>query len=583
MEKFLHIVCRLGNLRPGAVVVVTTVRALKHHGEDPDGGLDAVERGAANLERHIGIVREFGLEPIVAVNRRPEDTDEECDFVRRLALDFGAHGAELNEAYAKGGEGATALAEAVVAAVEQPNDFHYLYDLDAPIAEKIETIATRVYKAKGVNFLPAALQKIERYTKDGLDRVPICMAKSHLSLSHDPELLNAPTDFTLPVRDLRAYTGAGWIVALCGDMQTMPGLRRDSRLPQRRHRRRRDDARPVLRAAAASRGRTGPALRRRAAIPGVPDRPARLVRRAYIPPDMAVVIDGTRLAGELREKAELELAALARERVKPGLATILTGDDYAAHAYERRLRRIAEELGCRYVSETLPGDVEEADMLALVGKLNADPRVSGILILRPIPRQVSEAQVYRTLNPLKDIEALHPENAGLLALGQPRFTPSTPASAFYLLDRYVEECGGRPSTFYNGLELVLVGRSNNVGKPAMWLGLARNATVSSCHQYTSQAGRLEEHTRRADILVVAAGVPGLVGAEMVKEGVIAVDVGINPIADPETGKTRLVGDLDYESVAAKAAAITPVPGGVGPVTDVWLLRNTIRAAGLQAA
>ena len=307
------------------------------------------------------------------------------------------------------------------------------------------------------------------------------------------------------------------------------------------------------------------------------------MRRAYIPPDVAVVIDGARLAGELREKAELELAALARERVKPGLATILTGDDYAAHAYERRLRRIAGELGCRYVSETLPGDVEEADMLALVGKLNADPRVSGILILRPIPRQVSEAQVYRTLNPLKDIEALHPENAGLLALGQPRFTPSTPASAFYLLDRYVEERGGRPSTFYNGLELVLVGRSNNVGKPAMWLGLTRNATVSSCHQYTSQAGRLEEHTRRADILVVAAGVPGLVGAEMVKEGVIAVDVGINPIADPETGKTRLVGDLDYESVAAKAAAITPVPGGVGPVTDVWLLRNTIRAAGLQAA
>jgi len=296
---------------------------------------------------------------------------------------------------------------------------------------------------------------------------------------------------------------------------------------------------------------------------------------------MTTVIDGRRLAEELREKAELEVAALAREGVSAGLATVLPGDDYAAQAYERRLRRIAEELGCRYVSETLPADVEEADMLALVGKLNADPRVSGILILRPIPPQVSEAQVYRTLNPLKDIEALHPENAGLLALGQPRFTPSTPASAFYLLDRYVEETGRRPSTFYNGLELVLVGRSNNVGKPSLWLGLARNATVSSCHQFTSQAGRLEEHTRRADILIVAAGVPRLVDGSMVKEGVIAVDVGINPVPDPETGKTTLVGDLDYESVAVKAEAITPVPGGVGPITDVWLLRNTIRAATLQ--
>lgn len=298
---------------------------------------------------------------------------------------------------------------------------------------------------------------------------------------------------------------------------------------------------------------------------------------------MAHVIDGTELAAELQEKAALELAALRRERLQPGLATVLVGDDYAARAYERRLRRHAEELGCRYTSEALPADVEEADVLAIVGKLNADPRVSGILILRPLPPQVSEASVYRTLHPLKDIEALHPENAGLLALGQPRFTPSTPASVFYLLDRYVEETGRRPSTFYNGLELVLVGRSNNVGKPALWLGLARNATVSSCHQHTSSAGRLSEHTRSADILVVAAGVPNLVDGSMVKDGVIAIDVGINPVPDPETGRTRLVGDLDFESVAKRAEAVTPVPGGVGPITDVWLLRNTIRAAGLLSA
>jgi methylenetetrahydrofolate dehydrogenase (NADP+) / methenyltetrahydrofolate cyclohydrolase len=296
----------------------------------------------------------------------------------------------------------------------------------------------------------------------------------------------------------------------------------------------------------------------------------------------AHVIDGNRLAGRLRAVVEQGASELAADGIRPGLATVLVSEDYAAAAYERRLRRVAEELGCRYTSEVLAPDVEEADVLALVGKLNADPRVSGILILRPLSSQVPEADVYRTLDPYKDVEAVHPENAGLLALGQPRFTPSTPASVFYLLDSYVEESGRDPATFYNGLDLVLVGRSNNVGKPALWLGLARGATVVSAHHFTSAAGRLGEHTTRADILVVAAGVPGFVTGDMVKEGVIAIDVGINPVEDEKTGKVHLVGDLDFESVAAKAEAVSPVPGGVGPITDVWLLRNTVEAARQQA-
>ena len=296
----------------------------------------------------------------------------------------------------------------------------------------------------------------------------------------------------------------------------------------------------------------------------------------------AHVIDGEGFADELRERLLEDMTELQRAGVRPGLATVLVGDDYAAQAYERRVRRLAEELGCRYVSETLDRDIEQADALAVVGKLNADPRVSGILILRPLPEQVAEAEIYRRLDPLKDIEAVHPENAGLLALGEPRFTPSTPASVFYMLDRYVEESGRDPKTFYNGLDLVLVGRSNNVGKPALWLGLARGATVVSCHHFTSQAGRLEEHTRAADILVVAAGVPGLITGDMVKHGVIAIDVGINPIEDPDSGKVRLVGDLEFDSVAARAEAISPVPGGVGPITDVWLLRNALEAARHQA-
>jgi formate--tetrahydrofolate ligase len=224
MEKFFDIVCRMGNLRPSAVCLVATVRALEHHGGEPDGGLPAIERGAANLERHLGIIREFGLKAVVAVNRFPGDTDEELELVRKLALEYGAHAAELNEAFERGGEGATGLAEAVVDAAEQPNEFDFLYPLEAPIPDKIEAVCTRVYGADGVTFLPAAQEKIRAFTEQGYDRLPVCMAKTHLSLSHDPTLLNAPTGFTVTVRDIRAYTGSGWLVPLLGDMQTMPGL-----------------------------------------------------------------------------------------------------------------------------------------------------------------------------------------------------------------------------------------------------------------------------------------------------------------------------------------------------------------------
>jgi formate--tetrahydrofolate ligase len=224
MEKFFDITCRIGDLRPDAVVLVATVRALKHHAGEPDGGLDAIETGAANLARHIGIVKRFGLQAVVAVNRFPTDTDEELDAVKRLALEHGAFAAEVNEAFGRGGEGATALAEATIEAAEQPSDFQFAYPLDAPIEDKIHAIATTVYGADGIDLLPAARQKAAAFEQSGLGDLPICMAKTHLSLSHDPALKNAPTGFTVPIRDLRPYTGAGWIVALCGDMMTMPGL-----------------------------------------------------------------------------------------------------------------------------------------------------------------------------------------------------------------------------------------------------------------------------------------------------------------------------------------------------------------------
>jgi formyltetrahydrofolate synthetase len=223
MEKFFDIVCRYGGLQPSATVLVATVKALKHHGGDPDGGIEAMEAGVPNLARHLGIIREFGINPVVAVNRFPGDTDEEVERLRELAIERGAFAAEINEGYSQGGAGAAALAEAVVAATEAPSSFDFMYPLDAPIEDKIEAIAKRVYGADGIFLLKTAAGKIAQFNRLGLDKLPICMAKTHLSLSHDATLPNAPVGFTVTIRDLRAYTGAGWIVALCGDMQTMPG------------------------------------------------------------------------------------------------------------------------------------------------------------------------------------------------------------------------------------------------------------------------------------------------------------------------------------------------------------------------
>jgi len=224
MEKFLNIVCRVGGLVPSAVVVVATVRALKHHGGEPEGGLEAIDRGSANLGRHLAIVHSFGLPAVVAINVFDGDSDQEIDAVRRLALERGAHAVERNDAFERGGEGAAALAEAVADAAEQPNGFVPTYPLEASIPEKIEAIATRIYGAAGVHFLQPAEESIARFTEDGLGGLPVCMAKTHLSLSDDPTLLNAPEGFTLHVRNVRAYTGAGWLVPLCGEVMTMPGL-----------------------------------------------------------------------------------------------------------------------------------------------------------------------------------------------------------------------------------------------------------------------------------------------------------------------------------------------------------------------
>jgi len=237
MEKFFDIKCRYSGLLPNCVVMAATVRALKMHGGGPkvvagrpldpayqEENLELLKKGLDNLRANIGIVKQFGIPVVIAVNRFSSDTDAEIEMVRQAALDFGAADAVESNVWAKGGEGGAALAEAVVKACEKPSDFNFLYPLDIPIKEKIETIATKVYGADGVDYSAEAEAKINLYTKLGYDKLPLNMAKTHLSLSHDPAWKGVPKNYNLPIPDIRASVGAGFLYPLCGEMRTMPGL-----------------------------------------------------------------------------------------------------------------------------------------------------------------------------------------------------------------------------------------------------------------------------------------------------------------------------------------------------------------------
>ncbi|MDF1561433.1 MAG: formate--tetrahydrofolate ligase [Deltaproteobacteria bacterium] len=237
MEKFMDIKCRASGLTPDCVVIVATIRALKMHGgvgkviagkalppELVEENLPGLEAGCANLVAHIKIARRFGVPVVVAVNRFGADTDAEIALLSRMATEAGARAAVMTDHWAKGGAGAVELAEAVVAACEEPKNFEFLYPLDIPIRDKIEVIATKIYGASGVDFMDEANKKLKLYTRLGYDNLPICMAKTHLSISHEPTWKGVPKDFRLPVRDIRASVGAGFLYPLCGTMRTMPGL-----------------------------------------------------------------------------------------------------------------------------------------------------------------------------------------------------------------------------------------------------------------------------------------------------------------------------------------------------------------------
>ncbi len=284
----------------------------------------------------------------------------------------------------------------------------------------------------------------------------------------------------------------------------------------------------------------------------------------------ATLIKGSEVSKQIREELKQEVAQLKeKHNLVPGLATILVGEDEASKVYVGQKEKACKELGLHSERINLLGNTTETDLLGLIEKLNKNDKIHGILVQLPLPKHINETNVLYAIDQKKDVDGFHPVNVGKLMLGEPDFIPCTPHGIQQLLIRSGIET--------NGAEAVVVGRSNIVGKPIANMLLQKkkgaNATVTICHTGTID---IAFHTRRADILIVAAGKPKTITADMVKEGVVVIDVGVNRLP------TGLVGDVDFETVKEKAKAITPVPGGVGPMTIAMLMYNTVQAAKIQS-
>ena len=292
---------------------------------------------------------------------------------------------------------------------------------------------------------------------------------------------------------------------------------------------------------------------------------------------LARVIDGKAIAAEIRSEVQVSVSSLTSDTgIVPGLAVVLVGDNPASQVYVRNKQKSASEIGMNPMDIKFHQDVDSATIESKLDELNRDETVHGILVQLPLPDHLDEKSIIRRINPMKDVDGLHPENVGLLLAGTPRFVPATPAGILELLIR----TNNNPS----GKHVVVCGRSDIVGKPISALLLQKdreaNATVTICHTGTKDMGTF---TRQADILIAAVGIPELITSDMVSDGVVVIDVGINrkPDLSRKSGY-KLVGDVEYIGVSEKASAITPVPGGVGPMTIAMLLYNTMKAANLTA-
>ena len=284
----------------------------------------------------------------------------------------------------------------------------------------------------------------------------------------------------------------------------------------------------------------------------------------------AKIIDGKLISSQIKEELKKEISELKEKGITPGIAVVIVGEDPASKVYVGQKEKSCAALGVYSEKHTLPESISQEELINLVRKLSANPKINGILVQLPLPKHLDEGEVLLEIPPEKDVDGFHPVNVGKLVIGEPGYLPCTPHGIQELLIRSGVEVGGK--------DVVIVGRSNIVGKPVAMILLQKqkgaNATVTVCHTGTKD---MAAHTRRADILIVAAGRPKTITADMVKEGVVVIDVGVNRT---ENG---LVGDVDFEGVKEKASAITPVPGGVGPMTIAMLMKNTVEAAKKQAS
>ncbi len=286
----------------------------------------------------------------------------------------------------------------------------------------------------------------------------------------------------------------------------------------------------------------------------------------------AQIIDGKQVAADMRAELKDEVTKLKEKGIVPGLGVILVGEDPASKSYVTAKERACENIGIYSDDNRLPIDATQEELMALVEKMNKDPKINGILVQLPLPKGLNEAEVLLAIDPAKDVDGFHPVNVGKMVVGEKAFLPCTPHGVIQLLKR--------SGVTIEGAEVVIVGRSNIVGKPLANMLIQKkpnaNATVTVCHTRTKD---LTYHTKRADIVIAAAGRPNTVTADMIKEGVVVIDVGVNRVEDATKKRGyRLVGDVDFETVKEKASFITPVPGGVGPMTITMLLYNTVESA-----